>query len=198
MTRTKAQILLLIACVPMYGCVVGQSLPMHYQAELMLVAPADSVPVSVSVTDGRPYVVSGNKPPYYIGRYRAGFGNPWDVTTENRQPLADLLEADVVEELKSLGYMTDDSGRTLALTINDWNFDGWQNGRLWYEILVILSASDGTELYSGSVSDEIGVTGTGLGAIKGGMERDMPAIYRSVIRKVVRDNAGLMSALSRQ
>lgn len=177
------------------GCVAGQSLSMDYVATMDAVAPGQAMPVVVMVADQRPYVVSGDKPPYYIGHYRAGFGNPWDVTTDDRKPLADIITVDLNEELEALGFETEGTGRTLSVTINDWNFDGWQNGHLWYDIAIVLSTDDGTELYSGKIEDDVGVTGT-ISGIKGGMERDLPQIYRGAILKIIRDNAELMAVLT--
>ena len=196
MTNVKKLAILLLASIPMYGCVAGQSVAIDYSAERMTIAPGDSGAVRVTVADKRPFVLSGDKPAYFVGKYRAGFGNPWDVTTEGRKPLADLIEADVVEELQALGFSTDGPGKTLAVTVNDWNFDGWQNGRLWYDIAMVLSSSDGGVLYSGTVKDEVGITGTFSG-IKGGVERDIPIIYGNAIRKMVRENTELLDALSR-
>jgi len=196
MNNVKKLAILLIISIPMCGCVAGQSVTIDYTAEPMVVAPADSIPVRVSVEDKRPFVISGDKPPYFVGKYRAGFGNPWDVTTDERKPLADLIEADVVEELQALGFTTDGAGRIINVVINDWNFDGWQNGHLWYDIAIVLTSSDGAELYSGTVTDDVGITGT-MSGIKGGVERDIPIIYRDAVKKIVRENSELLAALSR-
>ena len=193
--RTFARLLLTAAiAVPMVGCVAGQSLDIDYEATTELVAPDGALPVQVTVQDKRDFVVSGDKPAYYVGHYRAGFGNPWDVTTEGRKPLADIMQADLIEELGALGFMTEGSGRKLAVTINDWNFDGYQNGHLWYDIAIVLTDADGTELYKGAIEDDVGVTGTFSG-VKGGMERDIPQIYGGAILRIVRDNDALMAAL---
>ena len=59
----------------------------------------------------------------------------------------------------------------------------------------MLSDTDGAQLYSGNVKDDVGITGT-LGGIKGGVERDIPIIYRDAIQKIVRKNSELIAALS--
>lgn len=196
MKTIKKLIVIAFTTISLYGCVAGQSVAIDYNPEAEAVAPADSAPINVLVSDKREFVVSGSKPPYYVGKYRAGFGNPWDVTTDDRIPLADVMAADVAEELEALGYNVADSGRTLSITIKDWNFDGWQNGHLWYDLAVNLYDADGSEVYSGSFQDDIGITGT-LSGIKGGVERDIPVIYRNVIQKIIRDNEELIAALSR-
>jgi hypothetical protein len=195
MEMIKRVLFIVLFSAPMYGCVAGQSVGIDYDAAPLVVAPSDSSPVQVTVTDERPFVTSGDKPPYYVGKYRAGFGNPWDVTTEDRKPLADIMAADVSEELEALGFGLSDTGRLLAITINDWNFDGWQNGHLWYDIEIVLSDADGAQLYSGNVKDDVGITGT-LAGIKGGVERDIPIIYRDAVQKIVRKNNELITALS--
>jgi hypothetical protein len=45
--------------------------------------------IALGVHDQRPYVVSGNKPPTFIGFTRGGYNNPFDMATKSGAPLAD-------------------------------------------------------------------------------------------------------------
>jgi hypothetical protein len=92
---------------------------------------ANGTAVAVNVHDERPYVKSGDKAPYFIGKYRGGFGNPWDVTTQDKQPLAGLLQRDLATELQALGQRVvapAEAARMLDVAIMDWNFDGMMDG----------------------------------------------------------------------
>lgn len=191
--------LLSVLAIPVLlaGCVAGQSLQADYEAPAAAVA-ADGPSVLLTVTDDRPYVKDGDKAPYYIGKYRAGFGNPWDVTTDNNEPLADILRRDLGEELTALGHPLKDTApadREMAVSIRDWNFDGYQNGEFWYDLLVTVRAADGAVLVNSVVKDKVGITGTLWEGAKGGFERDMPKLYPQVIRKLVRENAEVSAAL---
>ncbi len=60
--------------------------------------------VAVAVVDERPYVVSREKDPGYVGTMRGGYGNPFDQFTESREPLAADMLATVSQSLRGRGY----------------------------------------------------------------------------------------------
>jgi len=191
---------LALAPLALAGCVAGQSLGTDYEAQPAAVAAAGAS-VVLQVTEDRPYVKSGDKAPYYVGRYRAGFGNPWDVSTKDNVPLVDILRGDIAEELVALGHPVKGAlpaDRQVAVSIRDWNFDGYQNGEFWYELLVTVRTADGAVLANSVVKDKVGITGTLWEGAKGGFERDMPKLYPQIIRKLVRENAEVTAALKAQ
>jgi hypothetical protein len=177
------------------GCVVGQKLEMDYTAEASQVQEKYSV--KVSVTDDRPYVVSGDKKPWYIGKYRAGFGIPWDVTTDNDQPLADMVAGDVEQALRAKGFAVaaESPKRVLSVAIKDWNFDGYQDGRFWYELDVAVTDANGTSLASSVVKGDKNIEGTFWEGAKGGFEKQMPGIYDEIMRSIVDNNEEILEAL---
>jgi hypothetical protein len=179
------------------GCVVGQSLPAGYQATPA--APiGEGTYLSVEVHDERPYVLSGDKPPYFIGKYRAGFGNPWDVTTEGQQPLAGVIERDLSADLRALGYSvvsTAEAQRRLDVAIMDWNFDAMINGKFWYEFRLRVLDAAGTLLTEDTVTDASFIEGSFWTGAKGAFEKQMPDLYAGAIRKIARENAGIIAAL---
>ena len=181
--------------VMLSGCVVGQKLDMDYTAAAVEVTEPNRV--KIDVVDERPYVVSGDKDPWFIGKYRAGFGNPWDVTTEDNVPLAQVLAADLEEALQGLGFGSDAASpdRVLAVQIRDWNFDGYQNGRFWYALDVEVRGSDGSVIESLTLEDNREITGSFWTGAKGGFEKEMPALYRSVVDAVVTRNDKVLAAL---
>lgn len=202
--RARARLLLLMLPLGVAsGCVVGQSLPVAYTpsaTDAPSTAPsAQRAVVSVSVTDDRPFVKSGKEPPYYLGKYRAAIGTPWDVTTENKEPLASLIERDLKADIAALGHLVTESApadRSVVVSIHDWNFTGYQNGRLWYEILVSVLGPTGSPIALSTIQDEEVIKGTLLMGARGGFERDMPDLYQRIIRKLVRENEVVSSALA--
>ena len=197
MLRFTRLMTLALAPLVLAGCVAGQSLGTDYEAG-PAVAPVEGTSIVLQVTEDRPYVKNGDKSPYYIGRYRAGFGNPWDVTTKDNVPLVDVLRGDIAEELVALGHPVKEAppaDRQVAVSIRDWNFDGYQNGEFWYDLLVTVRAADGAVLVNSVVKDKVGITGTLWEGAKGGFERDMPKLYAQAIRKLFRDNPEVSAAL---
>lgn len=190
----------LIVCISwLGGCVVGQSVPVGY-TPTPSTTTATGVAVAVTVRDERPYVTSGDKPAYFLGAYRAAIGVPWDVTTKGKQPLAALFETHLAVELRSLGYAVvprPDALRVLDVAIQDWNFDAYLNGSIWYELSASVLGPDGTELARSHIKESQPTKGnfwtTGG---KAGVEAAMPGVYAGAIRKLVRDNPEISAALS--
>jgi hypothetical protein len=189
-----------LLAVALGGCVVGQSLPTAYTppAATQTGTADQRSSVQVEVTDDRAYVKSGDKPPHFIGKYRAGFGNPWNVYTENDEPLASILLRDLSAELAALGYDVRSSApadRQLAISIVDWNFDGYQNGRMWYELRATVRDATGNVVATDTVRDETKIKGTFWMGAKGGFEREMPKLYAAAVARLVRDNPTISAAL---
>jgi hypothetical protein len=189
------QAIIVLAVFALSGCVVGQKIEMDYTASPSAVTEPNSV--SVSVVDARPYVVNGDKDPSFIGKYRAGLGNPWDVSTENNVPLAELLAADVEEAVRSLGFGTQptDSDRFLIVYIRDWNFDAYVDGRFWYELDVEVMDADNAVIASSKVKDAKHIDGSFWTGAKSAFEEQMPGFYKEVVAGVVTDNKEVQQAL---
>lgn len=110
--------------------------------------------MALAVQDCRPAVVSGSKTPDFVGLQRGGFGNPFDVTTDSGQPLADDVAAGLERSLKQAGYRvrlkstvtsesfhdlvedlkTTRASRLLIVRINEWKADTAVNTGLYYDL----------------------------------------------------------------
>jgi len=84
------------------GCAVGVKHKYDHQA-LDLPAASSGKTVEVAVLDQRPYVVSNEKSPNFVGVSRGGSSNPVNVETESGQPLAANMGADIVSALQTAG-----------------------------------------------------------------------------------------------
>jgi len=178
------------------GCVAGQHLDMDYVTESEMLVGNDAT-VTVFVKDIRPYVLSGEKPASYLGKYRAGFGNPWDVTTEGGEALADIVARDLNEELGAMGFIVTDTepSRTLQVSIVDWSMDSYQNGKMWCDLDLAVVNSDGEELARDKFTLRKQISGTFWEGGKGGVEREMPGFYKEVITGIARSNDTVLGAL---
>jgi uncharacterized lipoprotein YajG len=178
------------------GCVAGQTIPLDYTPAAVS-APATNVTVTVKVQDRRDYVVSGNKDAAYIGHYRAGLGNTWDVKTRSHQSLASHIERDLGTDLQALGFKVGSAGATrqVQVTIKEWNFDGYIDGKVWCEMQVAILDPQNKVLYRHELKESRHIAGSVMTGVKSATEREVPALYRDVIRKLVRDDAGALQAL---
>ena len=169
----------------MSGCVAGQAIRLQHTAGS---GPAFSTSktVTVDAKDSRDFVVGGKKSPSYLGHFRAGFGNTWDVNNAGRRALAEQFKQDLVAELQAHGIKTIASGeRKLLIDIIDWNFDAYQNGRVWYEIACSVADAKGTELAKATVKDSKVIRGSFWTGPAGAFKRKVPGIYSDIIKEIL-------------
>jgi len=134
------------------GCAVGNH--QQYSGLVPDLKASGQHSVAVAVVDNRPYVVNGDKDPDFVGLQRGGFGNPFDVGTDSRQPLAADLAADIVAGLKQRGRATEaiavkpgtpadevlkaasatGKDRLLILDLRQWKSDTYTNTALIYNV----------------------------------------------------------------
>lgn len=122
------------------GCAMGNQYDYRI-AEVPMSAEGDSK-IGVSVEDSRPYVLSGDKGPNFIGLQRGGFGNPFDVTTASGRPLAEDMRESLAKSLTARGFQVvplnvmhgnvqgiasaaqkDGLTRVVALDVKEWKSD---------------------------------------------------------------------------
>src|SRR4051812_18081252 len=84
------------------GCAVGQTYK-YSDAPMSLEGVSSAGAVAIAVQDARPYVISGNKAPTFVGLQRGGFGNPFDVNTQSGGPLANEIRDAIARALKARG-----------------------------------------------------------------------------------------------
>ena len=82
----------------------------------------------------------------------------------------------------------------MLMFILDWNFDAYQNGRVWYDLAVSVSDSAGKILASIKIKDEKVVRGSVMMGAAGAMKREVPAIYSDVIKEIL-GNRDIQKAL---
>lgn len=194
--RAIRLLFMLVLAWQLSGCVAGQRIDLNHET-VEAQAPSVGTSVAVSVADERDFVVSGKESPDYIGQYRAGFGNPWNVTTGSRQSLADIVATDINEELESLGFTATDMNAdgSLVVAIQDWNFDTYTNGRLWYDVKVQVISSTGAQLAESKVRDMQNIKGSLMTGAKYAMEEAVPRYYDELIDKIIRSNEVIRGAL---
>jgi hypothetical protein len=163
-TALLAFALLLFLALPQLGCGATGN---RYAYSTVILEPtlAGSGRVSVATQDSREYVVSGEKPPQFVGIQRGGtagglWGVPFDVRTSDDRPLADIVTAAIVAATAQRGFQSvpvfvarsadaaqavqalfrDGSARALFLTLREWKTDTFVDVGLQYEVALVVKA----------------------------------------------------------
>ena len=171
--------------VTVSGCVAGQVIRLNHVPGT---GPklSTSKTVTVNAKDSRDFVVSGDKKPSYLGHFRAGMGNPWDVNNAKYRALSEQFQNDIVAELKAQGITTVTSGeRKIQVDIKDWNFNTYLNGKIWYEISVAVTDSSGAVLATTTVKDQKVIRGSFWTGPAGAFNREVPVLYSGIIKDIL-------------
>jgi hypothetical protein len=97
-------ILIFLYVVFLTGCVVGQEYNYEMSSMNIPIEASEQKTLILAVEDRRPYVLSGEKEPSFVGLQRGGFGEPWDVTTASGKPMTEDMSVAIVKGLKDAGY----------------------------------------------------------------------------------------------
>lgn len=84
------------------ACAVGRTV--NYAAPADLTLAGNGMRITLAVLDHRPYVLSGDKDPTFVGLQRSGFGIPFDVSTESGHWLSEDFSGSIARSLSSKGY----------------------------------------------------------------------------------------------
>jgi hypothetical protein len=160
-------LLIVLAALAASGCAVGNKHNYSMAPELGVQGARS---IAVGAQDVRPYVVSKDKTPDFVGLQRGGFGNPFDVTTESGRPLADDVAGAIAASLSRRGFkattvavapagadarqLASQAGaeRVALVSIHEWKSDTFQNTALLYELVLRVFDANGTELANNRVT----------------------------------------------
>lgn len=192
----KFNFLICVMIMFLSGCAVNQGILIDYKPEAYAKIVSNHI-ISVKVTDERSFVKDGTKPPFYIGHFRAGFGNTWSSYTVGRIPLAQQFADDIIEEIKALGLQVKDAGgdRTIKVEILDYNFDAYVNGKFWYEIKITVSDQDNKILSESIFKDTHVIKGSVWIGPMSNFKKRIPEIHQELVKKMIRDNPEVIDEL---
>jgi len=174
--RLLATIVMLVSALCLGGCAAGQQIRYH-DTELDLGASGNAT-VAVTSQDNRNYIKNGEKERNYVGNFRGGFGNPFNVSTESGKPLADDTSSVICAALKKKGFVclpvsvepnepqtqvvdklkATSANTLMLLTINEWLSSTFQNTGLSYDLVLTVMDSQGTRVVEKKIKgeDELG------------------------------------------
>jgi hypothetical protein len=157
----RVLILLLLALL-CSGCAFGHKI--NYHEALPSFQGGGQGAIRVTTYDQRPYVVSGNKVPQFVGLTRGGFGNPFGVQTQSGHPLAEDMSQVLCNALQKKGFQclpvavaartSPDAVRrklleapsklALLLTLDEWKSDTFIATTLLYDATLQVLTPQGT------------------------------------------------------
>ena len=115
----------------------GADWPMPYNPTTTVYSNGKSV--TITVEDRRPYIVSGDKAPTFIGFVRAGFGIPYNTTFEPAEVVAHKIKRDIVAEVSAQGYDIGQGDYTMDVVIREFKHDGYSQFTIFHNLEVTVS-----------------------------------------------------------
>lgn len=114
--------------------------------------------IAVEVIDARPYVVSGDKTPDFVGIQRGGFGNPFDVRTASGEPLAGEMRTGIANALQKQGFTVVPANgtapRRLQLKVLEWKTDVMARMKVLYDLTLGILDAQGKVLATSRTQGE--------------------------------------------
>jgi hypothetical protein len=161
-----------------YAGFAGADWPMPYNPETTLDSNGKSV--AITVEDRRPYIVSGDKAPTFIGLVRAGFGIPYNTTFEPVEVVAEKIKRDIAAEASARGYEIGQGDYTMDVLIREFKHDGYTRYTIFHNLEVTVSheGQERTTTIEDKRSGKIDMSGRRWGAL-------LADYYSTMIQSIV-------------
>ena len=95
--------------------------------------------VAITVQDKRPYIVSGDKAPTFIGLVRSPAGIPYNTTFEPAEIVAEKIKRDIAAEVSAQGYAIGQGEYTMDVVIREFKHDGYIQLTIFHNLEVTVS-----------------------------------------------------------
>lgn len=145
--------------------------------------------IDIDVVDARPYVLSGNKKPDFVGLQRGGFGNPFDVRTASGRPLAAEMRDAISKALQQQGFIvvdgTEAAPRKLELRVFEWKTDVMLKMKILYDLQLSAFDASGALLAQSRTNGE----DIGAGGFESGNAMNAARTFELRFTELVRDEA---------
>jgi hypothetical protein len=192
------------------GCAVGNK---HtYSVQTPTFAVSGDRAVAVATEDSRPYVLSKDKGPEFVGLSRGGFGNPFNTTTESGRPLADDFSATIARSLEMKGFkstvvrvaaplsaadarafVASSGAERLALvSINEWKSDTYMSTSLQYDVALRVYDANGSQLAVNRIAGNDDLGGSAMNP-PAHARAAVPAAYKRKLEELFASEAVMTS-----
>jgi len=169
------------------GCAVGNRY--DYGSAISGLPVSGSGKLAVDVVDARPYVLSGEKKPDFVGLQRGGFGNPFDVRTASGRPLAVEMRESIASALQKQGYVVvsdaEAASRKMELRVFDWKTDVMMKMKTIYDLQLTVFDSSGVQIAQSRTKGE----DVGSGGFESGNAGNAARTFELRFTELLRDEA---------
>ena len=181
-------IMLFASVLLLNACAVGNKY--DYRIPSMPLPVKGSGGVGLVVSDERPYILSGDKAPNFVGLQRGGFGNPFDVTTLSGRPMAQDMTETLTDALKNGGFRVvqveskatnlaeigraaaaQGLSRVVVLRITEWKTDVAMRVTLHYDLNLLIIDKAGEVIAQNRINGVSAVGGAGMPSAMSGTAR---------------------------
>jgi hypothetical protein len=194
------------------GCVVGQKIA--YQDGTPHFLARAPIVLALDVQDRRDEVSRGEKKPTYVGVFRGGFGNPFDVSTASGAPLAVDFRSVIGRGLAARGYRVTSAPvatpaasadalaslaktgapRALLVQLVVWNSDTYNGTTLTYDVRArVLELPSGRQLATARLARERDL-GASFFDPGGNAKEAVPRACRAILEELL-NAAAMVEAL---
>lgn len=212
MARKSSTVLTLVALWVLTGCAVGNKHAFNYVPAERSDVGNGRVVLLFAVDDQREYVVSGDEAPNFVGEQRNGYGMPFNVTTADNRPFAQIVQETVQRDLEAAGFRvtasndkggsnvssaarTANAGRALMVVMREFKSDTFNNINFDYDFEAVVYDADGKELAREKLSGEEVIPGSLMNPPKAARQK-VPEQFYGKIHALITGNPKIMSALT--
>ena len=191
-------VIVLLGC----GCAAGNKHPYH--GTPLNLSASGRGPVAVATVDQRSYIASGDKQPDFVGLQRAGYGNPFDVRTASKKPLATDMTETISSSLAARGFdarpivlppKSDESAarqalrssgapRCVLLLVREWKSDTYNNTKVYYDLTLQVLNQNGQLVATQQVQGQEAAGGS-LWNPPAAAKKNVPALYRTKLEQML-------------
>ncbi len=202
---------LLLILVPLFatGCVIGNKYTFDYKPASMPNLGSGATVVLMQPADLRPYVVKGEEPKTFVGEMRNGYGMPFNVTTADQRPFAEVIGDIAARDLTAAGFNVVRGGaglpdqipaaltaqnakRGLYVAINELNANTFTNIDMEWDLDATVYDQSGKVVQTKKVQGKESLAGSMMNPAKASKKKVPEFIYQKVHELI----AGVTSALA--
>jgi len=201
-----------LSIVLLGGCAAGNTHTFNYVPTERSEVGKGVVVLLFAVDDQRPYIVSGEEPANFVGEQRSGYGIPFNVTTTDKRPFAQVVQETVQRDLEASGFRVTPSpqkagdvpaavsaanaNRALMVLMREFKSDTYNNINFDYDFEAVVYDASGKELARNKLAGEEEIPGSLMNPPKAAKQKVPPRFYETIHRLITGDEK-MMQALTK-